>query len=175
MQTTDAKHDYVSFVTKTVACQTDGVWTTGTIQCLHEGILPSMTHTLPTDTILPNKSQSFSMVWTDNTDSICDLTSVMTYSDNHASNLHKADATRSSTTNRSVRRSSNGEDPLPPSHLIPLFHDLLSLPTIRPRIHLLIPQEFLRTSPLAQGTSSIVSQGQDLSISSANWSTRNVF
>jgi hypothetical protein len=67
-----------------------------------------MTRTLPTDTILPNKSQPFSIVWADNTDSICDLPSVLTYLDNHASNLHKADATRSLTTNRSARRASNG-------------------------------------------------------------------
>jgi hypothetical protein len=55
VQPTAAKHKYASFVTKKVADQADGVWTTGTIQCLHQGILPSMTRTLPADTILPNK------------------------------------------------------------------------------------------------------------------------
>ncbi len=135
------------------------MWTTGTIQCLHQGILPSMTRTLPADTILPNKSQSFSIVWADNTDSICDLPSMLTYLDNHASNLHKADATRSSTTNRSARRVQMVRQPLPPSHLLPLSHGLLSLPAMLPRLHLLLPQESLRASPLAQGTSSIALQG----------------
>jgi hypothetical protein len=84
------------------------VWTTGTIQCLRQGLLQSMTRTLPANTILPNKSQPFSIVWADNTDSICGLPSVLTFLDNHVSNRHKTDATRSSTTNRSARRSSNG-------------------------------------------------------------------
>ena len=64
--------------------------------------------------------------------------------------------------------------PLPPSHLPPLSHGLLSLPTILPRLNLLIPQESSRASPLAQETSSITSQGQDLSFSLANCSTRIV-
>ncbi len=109
VQPTTAKHDYASFVTKKVADQADGVWTTGTIQCLRQGILPSMTRTLPADTILPNKSQPFSIVWADNTDSLCGLPSVLTYLDNHASNRHhRTNATGSSpATNRSARRASN--------------------------------------------------------------------
>jgi hypothetical protein len=110
VQPTAAKHDYASFVTEKVADQADDVWTTGTIQCLRQGILPSMTRTLPADTISPNNSQPFSMVWADNTDSICDLPSVLTYLDNYASNRHhRTNATRSSpATNRSARRASNG-------------------------------------------------------------------
>jgi hypothetical protein len=65
--------------------------------------------------------------------------------------------------------------PLPPSHLPPLSHSLFSFPAIRPRLHLLIPQEFLRSSPLAQGTSSIASQGPVLLLSLANCSTWSVF
>ena len=64
--------------------------------------------------------------------------------------------------------------PLPPSHLPPLSHGLLSLPAMLLRLHLLIPQESLRASRLAQGTSSITSQGQDLSLSLANCLTRGV-
>jgi hypothetical protein len=79
VQPTTAKHDYASFVTKKVADQADGVWTTGTIQCLHQDILQSMTRTLPADTITTNKSHPFSIVWADNTDSICDLSSVLTF------------------------------------------------------------------------------------------------
>jgi hypothetical protein len=108
VQPTAASHDYVSFVTKKVADQPNGVWTTGTIQCLRQGLLQSMTHTLSTNTILPNKSQSFSIVWTDNTDSICDLSSVMTFLDNHVSNYHhRSNENRSSPgTNGSDRRAS---------------------------------------------------------------------
>jgi hypothetical protein len=67
VQPTAAKHDFASFVGKKVADHADGVWTTGMVQCLHQGVLPSMTRTLPTDTLLPNKSQPFSIVWADNT------------------------------------------------------------------------------------------------------------
>ena len=110
VQPTAAKHDFASFVGKKVAAHADGVWTTGMVQCLHQGILPSMTRTLPADTLLPNKSQPFSIVWADNTDSICDLPSVLTFLDNHASNLHhRANANRSSpATGRSAHRASNG-------------------------------------------------------------------
>ena len=68
-----------------------------------------MTRTLPADTSLPNKSQPFSIVWADNTDSICDLPSVLTFLDNHASNRHRTNATSSSpATDRSACRASNG-------------------------------------------------------------------
>ena len=120
VQPTAAKHDYASFVTKKVAGQADGVWTTGTIQCLHQGILQSMTRQLPADTILPNKSQPFSIVWADNTDSICDLPSVLTFLDNHASNCHhRTNASRSSpATNGSARRTLMVRQPLPPIFLL---------------------------------------------------------
>ncbi len=110
VQSTAASHEYASFVTKKVVAQANGVWTTGTIQCLRQGLLQSMTCTFPADTILPNKSQPFSIVWGDNTDSICDLPSVLTFLDNHANNCHhRANANRSSpATNRSVRTTSNG-------------------------------------------------------------------
>ena len=53
-----------------------------------------MTWPLTSNSIFPNKSQSFSIVWEDNT--------------NHTNKRHKTDATRSSTTNRSTCRTSNG-------------------------------------------------------------------
>ena len=85
-----------------------------------------MTHMLSTYIIFPNKSQPFSIVWVDDTGSICDLPCLLTYLDNHANNHHKADATWSPTTNRNFRRSSMVWQPLPPSHLPPLSHRLLS-------------------------------------------------
>jgi hypothetical protein len=57
--------------------------------------------------VLPNKSYPCSIVWADDTDSICDLPCLLTYLDNFASKRPKADATRSPTTGRSVRRASN--------------------------------------------------------------------
>ncbi len=110
VQPTAAKHDFASFVGKKVADHADGVWTPGTVQCLHQGILPSMTRTLPADTLLPNKSQPFSIVWADNTDSICDLPSVLTFLDNVTSNRYRTNATSSPSpaTGRSARRASNG-------------------------------------------------------------------
>ncbi len=82
LQSTATTHVYVSFVEKKVSDQCDGVWTTGTVQCLHQDILSSMTRTFPDNNILPNKSQIFSIVWTDNTDSICDLPTLLSYLDN---------------------------------------------------------------------------------------------
>ncbi len=67
-----------------------------------------MTRSLTTNSILPNKIHPFSIVWVDNTDSICDLQCLLTYMDNHTTKRHKADTRRSSTTNRSDRRTSNG-------------------------------------------------------------------
>jgi hypothetical protein len=108
VQPTAATHEYASFINKNVAAEEDDVWTTGTVQCLYQGILSCMTRPLPANSIVPNKSQPFSIVWADNTDAICDLPCLLTYLDNHANQLHRADATRSSATGRSARRASNG-------------------------------------------------------------------
>ena len=54
MQPSAATHEYASFINKKVADEEDGVWTTGTVQCLYQGILPSMTRMLPANSILPN-------------------------------------------------------------------------------------------------------------------------
>ena len=108
VQPTAATHEYASFINTKVAAEEDGVWTTGTVQCLYQGILQSMTRVLPANSILPDKRQRFSIVWADNTDSICDLTCLLTYLANHANNRHKADATRPPTTGRSAGCASNG-------------------------------------------------------------------
>jgi len=109
VQPTAATHDFVSFIDKKVAVHADDVWTTGKIQCLHQDIMPSMTRTLPADSLLPNKSQSFSIVWADNIDSICDLPSVLSFLDNFTSKRYRTDATSSSpATGRSARWASNG-------------------------------------------------------------------
>ncbi len=121
-----------TFTDEKVAAEEDGVWTTGKVQCLYKGILSSRTRMLPANSILPNKSQPISIVWADNTDSICDI-------------------------------------------LPALFHSLLSFPAMLPRLHLLVPQDFLRASPLDQMFSSIVLQGQALLFSSSNCSTTSVF
>jgi hypothetical protein len=65
--------DFAAFVGEKVPAHADGVCTIGKVQSLHQVITPSMTRTLPDDTPLTNKSQPFSIVWVDNTDSICDL------------------------------------------------------------------------------------------------------
>ena len=101
-------HEYAYFINKKVAAHENGVWTTGQVQCLHQGILPSMLRVLPANSILPNKSQPFSIVWADDTDSICDLPWLLTYVDNFASNRHKAVAIRTPMTGRSARSVSNG-------------------------------------------------------------------
>ncbi len=71
--------------------------------------MPSMTRTLPADSLLPNKSQPFSIVWAYNTDSICDLPSVLTFLDNFTSKRYRTNATSSSPAKgRRARGASNG-------------------------------------------------------------------
>ncbi len=90
-----------------------------------------MTHTLTSNSILSNKSQSFSIVRADNTDSICDLPSLLTYLDNHATKHYRTDATRSPATGGRVCRDSKGtvtpsslpsSSPLP-QHPLPPIND----------------------------------------------------
>jgi hypothetical protein len=90
IQPTAAKHEYASFFDVKVAAEEDGVWTTGKVQCLLQGIQSSMTRPLPANSILPNKSQPFSIVWADNTYSICDLQCLLTYVDNYVNKRHKS-------------------------------------------------------------------------------------
>ncbi len=78
----------MTFVGEKVEAHADGVCTIGKVHCLHQGITSSMTRTLPADTLLSNKSQSFSIVWTDNTDSNCDLQCLLTYVDNYVNKRH---------------------------------------------------------------------------------------
>jgi hypothetical protein len=95
----------------------DAIGPSQKVQWLHLVIMPFMTRTLPTDSLLSNKSQSFSIVWTDNTDSICDLPSVLTFLDNFTSKRYRTNTTSSSpVTGRSDRGASNGvEAPSSPS------------------------------------------------------------
>jgi hypothetical protein len=75
------QHEYATFFKVEVDAEEDGVWTTGKVQYLFQDIQSYMTHTVPTHSILPNISQSFSIVWVDNSDSICDLHRLLTYVD----------------------------------------------------------------------------------------------
>jgi hypothetical protein len=97
IQPANATYQCTSFITKDVAECFAGVWYIGKVQCIHQGIRQSMTRNVSSDSILPNKSQPFSIVWEDDTDTICDLSCLLTYLGNVKSNRHKADATRSST------------------------------------------------------------------------------
>jgi hypothetical protein len=56
-----------SFLTKDVPeCFTD-VWYIGKVQCIHQDIKKSMTRNVSSDSIFPNKSHPFSIVWEDDT------------------------------------------------------------------------------------------------------------
>ena len=59
VQPTAAKHDFAALVGKKVAAHAEGVWTTGMVQCLHQGILPSMTRTLRPTPSCPIKVSLF--------------------------------------------------------------------------------------------------------------------
>jgi hypothetical protein len=72
--------EYVSFIDEKFTAEEDGVWTTGKVQCLYQGIY------------LPGHSCC-----------ICDLQCLLSYMDKHTNKRHKADATRSSTTIVGVR------------------------------------------------------------------------
>jgi hypothetical protein len=114
-----------------------------------------------------------------NTDSICDLPSLLTYMDNHATRRHRTNATQSPVTSHWFHWSpvevSVGLpmvlQPLAPFHPPPLSHTILSLLAIL----LLLQQEFLRAFTPDRATSSTCLQGQVLSISLSICSTQNVF
>ena len=55
----EVSHEYDSFINAMVGDQDNGVWTTDIVQCLHQGILPSMRPPLPVDIILEQKSSFF--------------------------------------------------------------------------------------------------------------------
>ena len=103
VQPSVAFQEYASFINTKVDDHENGVWTTVIVQCLHEGILPSRTRTLPTDNTLPNKSLPCFIVWADITDSICDLPSLLTYMDNHVTKRHRTNTTQSPTTSGRAR------------------------------------------------------------------------
>ena len=58
IQPTAAKHEYASLFEVKVAAEEDGVWTTGKVQCLFQGIQSSMTRTVPANSILTTISPS---------------------------------------------------------------------------------------------------------------------
>ena len=134
-----------------------------------------MTRMLSSNNILPNKSQSFSIVWADDTDTICSLSCFLTYLDNFASNRHK-DATRSPATGRSARRTSNGAaapSSLPSSSPLPqppffANNDPSTAPAPTAGIF-----AGIHSHPWV--TSSTCSQGQVLSLSLTICSTQIVF
>jgi hypothetical protein len=74
-----ATYEYASFINKKDD-QEDGVWTTGTVQCLYQCILPRAC-CQPTASC-PTKVSPFRL-WADATDSICGLPCLLTYWDNH--------------------------------------------------------------------------------------------
>jgi hypothetical protein len=109
-----------------------------------------MTRNVPSNSILPNKSQPFSIVWADDTDTICDLSCLLTLI---WTTLRAKDT---KLTQHDPRRPEEAfvvllmvRQPLPPSHLPPLFHSLLSFPAMLLRLHLLLLQESLRAFTLA--------------------------
>jgi hypothetical protein len=74
----------------------------------------------------PTKRQPISIVWADDTDTICDLPYLLTYLDNFASNRHKANATLFPVTGRSAHGLLKVRKPHPPFHLPALSHNILS-------------------------------------------------
>jgi hypothetical protein len=69
IQSTPDTDENTSFINKKVSTEEDGVWTIGKDQCPYQDIISSRTCMLPSNSILTNKSQSFSIVWTDDTSS----------------------------------------------------------------------------------------------------------
>ena len=56
VQPAGTTHEYAAFINKKVAAKEEGVWTTGQVQCQHQGIMSSMLRMVPADSIPPSRS-----------------------------------------------------------------------------------------------------------------------
>ena len=87
---TAGKPAYTSYIGAKVAQPFETGWGVGVVCCIAaDPRLKSMTRTPAPDALRPTKSQPFSIIWEDNTDSVVDLRTLLQIVRNHEQGLHK--------------------------------------------------------------------------------------
>jgi hypothetical protein len=81
---------YTSYIGAKVTQHFETGWGVGVVYCIAaDPLLKSITRTPPPDALRPTKSQPFSIIWEDNTDSVVDLRTLRQTMRNHEQGLHK--------------------------------------------------------------------------------------
>ena len=81
---------YTSYIGAKVAQHFETGWGVGVVCCIAaDPRLKSVTRTPAPDALRPTKSQPFSIIWEDNTDSVVDLRTLLQIVRNHEQGLHK--------------------------------------------------------------------------------------
>ena len=89
-QQTTGKPAYTSYIGAKVDQHFETGWGVGVICCITaDQLLRSMTRTTTPDALRPTKSQPFSIIWEDNTDSVVDLRMLRQNVRNYEQVLHK--------------------------------------------------------------------------------------
>ena len=90
--TTKGNPAYASYIGARVAQRFETDWGVGVVCCriTADPHRKSMTRTSASNAIYPTKSQPFSIIWEDNTDSVVDLRRLQLYMRNFEQGLHKA-------------------------------------------------------------------------------------
>ena len=87
---TAGKPAYTSYIGAKVAQHFETGWGVGVVCCIAaDPRLKSVTRTPAPDALRPTKSQPFSIIWEDNTDSVVDLRTLRQIMRNHEQGLHK--------------------------------------------------------------------------------------
>jgi len=87
---TAGKPAYTSYIGAKVAQHFETGWGVGVVCCIaSDPRLKSMTRTPAPDALRPTKSQPFSIIWEDNTDSVVDLRTLLQIVRNYEQGLHK--------------------------------------------------------------------------------------
>jgi hypothetical protein len=87
---TAGKPAYTSYISAKVAQPFETGWGVGVVCCIAaDPRLKSMTRMPAPDALRPTKSQPFSIIWEDNTDSVVDLRTLLQIVRNHEQGLHK--------------------------------------------------------------------------------------
>jgi hypothetical protein len=87
---THRPHAYTSYMGEKVAQHFETGWGVGVVCCIAaDPRLKSRTRTPALDALRPTKSQPFSIIWEDNTDSMVDLCTLLQIVRNYEQGLHK--------------------------------------------------------------------------------------
>ena len=117
---------YTSYIGAKVAQHFETGWGVGVVCCIAaDPRLKSVTRTPAPDALRPTKSQPFSIIWEDNTDSVVDLRTLRQIMRNHEQGLHKPSTSIPPPTSNGARAQSTvvsqGAAAPSPSSALPRF------------------------------------------------------